>query len=909
MLNGFKIVGICLTKIQDEITSKLMQCLYKETENTNYRLLIFNSFLDFFRNDKYTQGAASIYKAINYDVLDMLVITENNIYDKSLIEDMIAQAKKRKIPVLMLYGEREGCFSIVQNGYDISSEIVEHVIEVHNVQKLVFLAGIKGEKHSEQRLSGCRDAMARHGLTLKDEDIAYCDYWDVPVTRTIDAWVSEGRIPEAVICVNDSTARCACEWLLHYGYKVPEDVIVTGFDGLESISYYEPRLTTCQEDLPGLAQQCFKIIREAVEQKIAPYRSEEKYSLFVSESCGCRKETDRSYREDSARLYKLAESTQSHENIIYELADRLIEKTDLSEFAEILFKSTLPNSSVIINSDFNVRVRQSKNNAQEKTFTEKMLLLAACDENYVKSKQETFNLLEMHPNLAEKLRTPGMYIFQSIYVMDTAYGYYVIKTSDIQNMVRHVHRLFRVMNLAFGTLVSRFERDYLSSDIEKMHYYDSLTNLLNMRGLLQETERRNEELHQNYVIVSVYCIAQYRFIYENIGFAAAEDSVRFVAEALQIANPTDTVLARISENEFVVLNIVEDAMAIGSIIDRSVAVFFGIVEKYNSSLKNDYFVEVNCGCTILNPNWNGEITAYIKAANCELYLNRMKQGNKSVSIFKKGENLAADDQLTENDVNDLYRRFELLIEKNLFIYHFQPIVSAKTGEVYAYEALMRTEKVINMNPGEIISTAKAYRRLYDIELATFRNVLSFISEHREDFEGKRVFINTIPAHFLKGDDYAQINGLYHDVLRICTIEITEDNDISDEELNRIKMLGGEDSACQLAVDDYGTGCSNVVNVLRYKPQVIKIDRYLITEIHKDNNKQMFVRNIIEFAQANNILTIAEGVETSEELKAVIEYGADLIQGFYTARPTLQPLQKLSEEIRKEILAANQTCKA
>lgn len=891
MLNGFKMIGLCLAKIQDEVTSKLLQLLYRETEETEYRLLVFNSFLDFFKKDKYGNGAASIYKLINFDLLDMLVIKDDCIYDKELTDRLIGEAKKRGIPVLILFGEREGCFSLVRNSRPVFSELVEHVLAVHGSREIGFLAGIKGEVNSEERLESCRAVMERRGLTLKEENIAYCDYWELPVERTIDRWAKEKRVPEAIICANDTMASTACDRLRGHGYRVPEDVIVTGFDGIESVSYHEPRLTTCCEDIPMLAKQCFEMIRGAVERDEKPFRAEERYTLLFSESCGCRRETVASYRTDAERLYSLVQSMRAHENVIYNWADHLVENTDIGEFGETIYRNILPGSSIALNNDFLVAARKNKITDPENPFTEKMIILSACDENYVKQNQEVFDLSEMVPGMAENLEKKGMYIFQSIYVMDKVFGYYVLKTSELQGVAHRLHRFFRVMNLAFGTFVSRLEQEHLTSDIKRMRYRDALTDLMNMRGLVREIENRRGEVRQKRMAVSVYCVAQYRFIYENYGLSDAEDAIRFVSEALQLANPINTILARISENEFAVLNIEDPAEDIGEIITRAVSVFFGVIESYNDDIEKDYFVEVNCGCTVVEPNCDGDILSFLKVASGEMYLNRLKSGNSPVLKERKTS-------------EDMYRMFDLLIERDLFIYHFQPIVSARTGEIYAYEALMRTGGEIRMNPMEILDTAKAYRRLYDVEIATFRNVLSFVTEHRGDFEGKRVFINTIPGHFLHEDDYGELGDTYRDVLRMCTIEITEQNDISDEELLRIKALGGGDSACQLAVDDYGAGYSNIVNLLRYKPQVIKIDRFLITEIHKDNNKQMFVRNIIDFAQANGMLTIAEGVETSEELSAVIGYGVDLIQGFYTARPAPQPLQALSDEIREEILSVN-----
>ena len=104
---------------------------------------------------------------------------------------------------------------------------------------------------------------------------------------------------------------------------------------------------------------------------------------------------------------------------------------------------------------------------------------------------------------------------------------------------------------------------------------------------------------------------------------------------------------------------------------------------------------------------------------------------------------------------------------------------------------------------------------------------------------------------------------------------------------------------QLAVDDYGSGQSNIQNLLRYTPNIVKIDRFLIKDISRDSNKQLFINNIIEFAKLNDMRVVGEGVETEEELKAVTEYGVDYIQGFYTARPKSEPLDELPDEISKQ----------
>ncbi len=105
---------------------------------------------------------------------------------------------------------------------------------------------------------------------------------------------------------------------------------------------------------------------------------------------------------------------------------------------------------------------------------------------------------------------------------------------------------------------------------------------------------------------------------------------------------------------------------------------------------------------------------------------------------------------------------------------------------------------------------------------------------------------------------------------------------------------------ETAVDDYGPGYSNVSNLLRYTPDYVKIDRALLSGIQDSPQKQHFVKDVIEFAHSNGIVALAEGVETSEELKTVVMLGVDLLQGYYVAMPAKEMIQSINSQIADEI---------
>lgn len=255
---------------------------------------------------------------------------------------------------------------------------------------------------------------------------------------------------------------------------------------------------------------------------------------------------------------------------------------------------------------------------------------------------------------------------------------------------------------------------------------------------------------------------------------------------------------------------------------------------------------------------------------------------------------------------DAYKNAQILnkmITENQFSYHVQPIVETTTGNIVAYEALMRSGGDIKMDPSQILDIAASQNSLYAIEKLTFFNTLKLLSENQNVFKDKKFFINSMSNYLMTDEDFNELYLTYGELIEKCVIEIVEDSSATNEAIELIKRRLSFTHA-QLAIDDYGTGYSNSTNLLKYRPDYVKIDRSLITDIHNDMKKQQLVTQIIEFCHDNHLITLAEGVETSQELKTVIRLGIDLVQGYYTSKPKPLFLDSISKEIKDEIIKTN-----
>lgn len=258
---------------------------------------------------------------------------------------------------------------------------------------------------------------------------------------------------------------------------------------------------------------------------------------------------------------------------------------------------------------------------------------------------------------------------------------------------------------------------------------------------------------------------------------------------------------------------------------------------------------------------------------------------------------------SNKDEYEKMSRFLRLVNENLFIYHFQPIVSARNGEILAYEMLMRSDSSIGMYPLEILDCAEKARRLYDIEKATMRNALTIIGNHQDILKNRKIFVNSITAHMLTDEDWHCLEDEFGELMEKMVIEFTEQTEINDVEVAAIHERLGRRNI-KLAVDDYGTGYSNTSNLIRYDPDYVKIDRALIEGIHTKPKIRKLVSGIIEFIHENGYQALAEGVETYEELQTMIQLGSDLIQGYYTSKPKPVMLLEISENICRDIETIN-----
>lgn len=215
--------------------------------------------------------------------------------DRVMTEDEVGELSRR-IPVVLLAGSGDSSAAItvrVDNEQAMRS-LAEHFVEVHHVRRVGFVSGHEGSPDSVARASAFKDAIEERGVTLADVDILKSDWTSAGGESAMRARLARDEpLPEVFACANDQTAVGVIYALHAAGVRVPEDILVTGFDDITLTRYFKPPLTTIRQSGSLLGEVAVDALVATLDNSEPAERTIVlPTELVVRESCGCAPESE-----------------------------------------------------------------------------------------------------------------------------------------------------------------------------------------------------------------------------------------------------------------------------------------------------------------------------------------------------------------------------------------------------------------------------------------------------------------------------------------------------------------------------------------------------------------------------------------------------------------------------------------
>lgn len=435
------------------------------------------------------------------------------------------------------------------------------------------------------------------------------------------------------------------------------------------------------------------------------------------------------------------------------------------------------------------------------------------------------------------------------------------------------------------------EKEHLT--YERNH--DGLTGLLNRRAFGEQVEQLLQKSDLDHCAMVLWDLDNLKFVNDTYGHDGGDLLIRSIARILETAQQDHGIPARMAGDEFLVFYHCFDSKE--QLLSKVKELHHRIMQtQINFQNHDSTYIKVSAGIAFY-PDDALTYDDLLHFADFAMY---------DAKNFQKGSIRCFNEQLYQHNRMLMNGRKELnaILDGDMVSYAFQPIVNAKDGSILGFEALMRPQGEFLTSPQDIMLLARAQSQLYRVEYLTWTQSIKQFVKANAFNDNLTLFINSIPSVPMLEDLIKELEQNYAQQLPHLVVELIETDEIELQYLQvkqdfMIRWNG------KMAIDDFGSGYNSDTTLLNIQADYIKIDIELIHNIDTDNNRQLMVKNIIDFAHQKGTYVIAEGVETKNEMETLIALRVDYMQGFYLGKPAFE-VKDIDQTIKKEIQACMHT---
>ncbi|MCR5118576.1 MAG: GGDEF domain-containing protein [Lachnospiraceae bacterium] len=281
-----KKIAVCANGWSPDVLAKAMEGFEEYADTKDFDIYVFVSFASYSEQRQTMQGELNVYNLCELSDYDGVIVFSNLLNSDDTAQEICMKARDLGVPVVSLGMEFDGVTSLCVDNEVGMRELVTHLVEKHGVKRVFYMGGTETHVDSNDRLRITREVLREHGLDLPDENVEYGKWANRRTLEALNRMLKPGEeLPDAIVCANDIMALAVVTELDKRGIRVPDDVIVTGFDNIEGAEMFYPAITTVKQDYKHVARRACELIYEHIGGDAAKIKVPTK--AVFAESCGC----------------------------------------------------------------------------------------------------------------------------------------------------------------------------------------------------------------------------------------------------------------------------------------------------------------------------------------------------------------------------------------------------------------------------------------------------------------------------------------------------------------------------------------------------------------------------------------------------------------------------------------------
>ncbi len=411
--------------------------------------------------------------------------------------------------------------------------------------------------------------------------------------------------------------------------------------------------------------------------------------------------------------------------------------------------------------------------------------------------------------------------------------------------------------------------------------FDPLTQLPNRANFCEQlAEALNRDRRSEGLTALLFIdLDRFKTVNDTLGHDYGDELIRQVAGRIQISTRETDLVARLGGDEFTVMltNVSDEIHA--SIIAKNILAQLAQPFVLDG---HEVYTSASIGITI-SPLDGSDVNTLLKNADMAMY--EAKDHGRNTFRFFTSQMTDRARQFMEVD-----KDIRLALTQNELEVYYQPIFTTEGEKLKGVEALIRWQHPQRglVLPTDFIGVVEETGLIEEIGLWVLQTACNEARKwllHVQDPEFY-LAVNISMRQFKAGFDKVKLQRVLHETgfpAEHLLLEITETLLMEDDSRTRAVLGEFREMGVRLAVDDFGTGYSALSYLRDFPVSTLKVDRSFIRDIVLAPNNRRLVEAIIAMAHGLDLVTIAEGVETEEQSKLMIELGCDMVQGYFYQR--------------------------
>ena len=588
--------------------------------------------------DGYQQGELNIFKLPDLNDFDAALIFANGIDYPEILEMLTRKCDDAGIPLIFTGKDDLIHYFVGCDNYVGAKQLAQHLLEKHNVRSVWFMAGSQENMDSNYRIKAVDDAMKEYGLKLSEDNIRYTNWVPYVATDYINARLKKGdKLPDAIVCANDTLAMVVCAELKEKGINVPDDVIVTGADNEPNSQIYDPSISSVNQSFIQVGKKCAEIIKKVLAGEKCDRKHSVDSEFWASESCGCCEVRDfNSIRREAGRRKFIDQIENSNFELRLGRIERLVLHGKMYQDLSKSLKTEYARFSGYEGESFHILMDESYSKSIDNPglslrtdgYPDKMDVIFSKDGGNISSFDD-FNTKDLVPFAkSDYISGNRLFIFMPLHDEENVFGYVVFcddydKIKEAIQLRKYTER----MNLLLGKYHSDLRIATLNMRLLRMSQTDSLTHVKNRVCYEAKENELQQKISSGINIsfaIAVFDINNLKLVNDTYGHEMGDyyiiNSCQLICKCFK-----NSPVYRIGGDEFVV--ILEETDYDNR--EENISLF---KEKIEMILKEAEVpwerVSIACGLAAFDPETDHNVTDIFKRADNLMYECKMDMKSK-----------------------------------------------------------------------------------------------------------------------------------------------------------------------------------------------------------------------------------------------------------------------------------------